>query len=211
MSSLSLCVVHAPSVSHWCLRAAPGMPACSTATPPPPIIAPPNHSYCDWGIDDRTHLPVVFCSLGRGPRSNVWSGLPHFASEFCTDCGQGVQLADGSFVFIVAVQLMPDWEPKDHSKPLPCCNNSVVAFVSEDGLAWRYSAAVAPYDAAKYSGMEGPNECALVLLRDNRTLFAVMRVDGGDGPIGIQVLSLCLSLSLSLSRARSHTFIRRSR
>ena len=28
---------------------------------------------------------------------------------------------------------------------------------------------------------EGPNECALVLLRDKKTLWSVMRVDGGDG------------------------------
>ncbi len=176
----------------------PGKPACSTEIPPPPIVAAPNRTYCDWGLDDTTGLPVVFCSLGR-PRPNVWSGLPHFASEFCTDCGQGVQLPDGSFVYIVVVQLMPDWEPKDHSKALPCCNNSVVAYVSKDGQSWEYTSAVAPYDVAKYNGMEGPNECALVLLRDNRTLFAVMRVDGGDGPIGIKPLLSATSLDGGVS------------
>jgi hypothetical protein len=30
-------------------------------------------------------------------------------------------------------------------------------------------------------GPQGPNECALVLLKDKKTVWAVMRTDGGDG------------------------------
>ena len=49
--------------------------------------------------------PVVFCSKGRaGQNRNVWSGLPSYVSEFCADCGQGVQLPDGTFVFLVPEQ-----------------------------------------------------------------------------------------------------------
>ena len=42
-------------------------------------------------------------------------GLCRYVSEFCTDCGAGAQLADGTFVFIVTVRFGPDWEPNDHS------------------------------------------------------------------------------------------------
>ena len=88
----------------------------------------------------------------------------------------------------------PDWTPHSvcvtnssspECKAMPCCNNSVVSFKSTDGLNWRYSAVVGssellnPTTGVRYG--EGPNECALVLLRDQKTVWAVMRVDGGDG------------------------------
>lgn len=38
------------------------------------------------------------------------------------------------------------------------------------------------YDASRVY-QEGPNECDIVLLKDGRTLWAVMRVDGGDGQL----------------------------
>ena len=159
----------------------PGKPACATATPPPAIVAPDNHSYCDWGISDKTGLPDVFCFKGRGPgHTNVWSGLPHYVSEFCTDCGQGVQLADGTFVFIVTVRFGPDWDSNNHKKAAPCCNSSVATFRSTDGLDWRFSSMAFTFDpSAGYE--EGPNELALVLLKDKTTLWAVARVDAGDG------------------------------
>ena len=95
----------------------------------------------------------------------------------------------------------------DQRKEAPCCNNSVVAFTSKDTLTWTYSAseyashrhrkcgncfqgetserliviaAVGAYDETRIY-QEGPNECDVVLLNDKKTLWAVMRVDGGDG------------------------------
>ena len=41
-------------------------------------------------------------------------------------------------------------------------------------------AAVGAYDETRIY-QEGPNECDVVLLNDKKTLWAVMRVDGGDG------------------------------
>ena len=61
-----------------------------------------------------------------------------------------------------------------------CCNDSVVAFTSKDGFDWKFSGIVAnKNDFAQYE--EGPNECDIALLKDKKTLFAVMRVEGGDG------------------------------
>ena len=127
----------------------------------------------------------------------TWSGLPITGSEFCIGCGNGVQLADGSFLWLVVVQMSPDWQPRDvclhnssdpECKPIPCCNNSVVSYKSEDGLNWQYSATVGsselidPTTGEKYG--EGPNELSAVLLKDKKTVWVVMRVDGGDGPNG---------------------------
>jgi hypothetical protein len=36
-------------------------PCDRTADPPLPIVGEANHSYCDWGLDDATQLPVVYC------------------------------------------------------------------------------------------------------------------------------------------------------
>ena len=105
---------------------------------------------CDWGVDDKTGLPQVFCRAGRPGKVNVWSGLPATASEFCVDCGQGAQLADGSYVFIVAVRFGPSWLPDDHTKVRPCCNNSVVAFTSDEGQRWRFTSVVADDKAGTY-------------------------------------------------------------
>ena len=50
----------------------------------------------------------------------------------------------------------------------------VASFASDDGLAWHYTATVAQYDPRRVY-QEGANENDLVLLKDSRTLFAVMR------------------------------------
>ena len=170
-------------------------PCDRTTNPPSPIVGAANHSYCSWGLDDTTKLPVVFCGEREASVAvQTWSGLPITASEFCIGCGNGVQLADGSFLWIMVVQMSPDWEPADvclqnssspKCKAIPCCNNSVVSYKSQDGLNWHYSATVGsselldPTTGEKYG--EGPNECALVVLKDKKTVWAVMRVDGGDG------------------------------
>jgi hypothetical protein len=42
---------------------------------------------------------------------------------------------------------------------------------------------------------EGPNECDVVLLKDQKTLWAVMRVDGGDGTPSHRTLPFLASTS----------------
>jgi len=147
-----------------------GMPCAANGT----ILADPKKEYIDWGVGDMLHS-----TLGR-PRPNRWIGLPAPVSEFCTSCGGGVQLRDGSYVYLVVVWFGPNWRADNHSLSAPCCNNSVLAFTSPDGLDWRYSGTVAAYNESRVY-QEGPNECDVVLLKDGKTLFAVMRVDGGDG------------------------------
>ena len=62
-----------------------------------------------------------------------------------------------------------------------CCNNSVVAYISRDnGSSFEYRGVVADKASvntlAGYSG-EGPNENAVALLGDNRTVICIMRRD----------------------------------
>ena len=147
-----------------------GVPCAPVAN----ITAAPNKEYIDWGTGEMLRR-----TLGR-PRPLTWTGLPSPVSEFCTSCGRGVQLKNGSYVYIVVVWNGPNWRADNHSVMAPCCNNSVVAFYSDDGLDWRYVGTVAAYNNTR-EYQEGPNECDLVLLKDGKTLWAVMRVDGGDG------------------------------
>ena len=58
---------------------------------------------------------------------------------------------------------------------------SVTAFRSRDGYSWEFAGTI--LDAAGLpESEEGPNQNDLVLLRDNRTLMCVLRVDSGEGP-----------------------------
>ena len=130
---------------------------CSAATS---VTADPAKQYFDWGLSKSGGLPQALKTVGR--RSpNVWHGLPAGVTEFCTSCGSGTQLADGSFIYLVVVQFGPVGGP--------CCNNSVVAFTSTDGLDWKYSSTAGPYDERRL-WQEGPNECDVVLLKDKKTL-----------------------------------------
>lgn len=63
-----------------------------------------------------------------------------------------------------------------------------------DALTWTYSAIVGRYDPRRIY-QEGPNECDVVLLKDKRTLWAVMRVDGGDGTPSHRTLPFLTSTS----------------
>ena len=68
---------------------------------------------------------------------------------------------------------------------MPCCNGSLAAFASEDaGASWNLVGSIADkaeLNAAGFDSEEGPNEHDVALLADGKTLFAVIRVDGGDG------------------------------
>ena len=60
---------------------------------------------------------------------------------------------------------------------------SIVLFQSfDEGLTWKFVTILA--DAADYPhSEEGPNEMDMTILADNSTILAVVRVDGGDGPV----------------------------
>eukprot|EP01052_Picozoa_sp_SAG31_P046221 SAG31_NODE_8749_length_1395_cov_1.175926_2_plen_399_part_01 len=138
----------------------------------------PNRTYEDWSCsniinDNAVCEPVLKRVVGR-PRPNSWSGLPEPVSMLATSEGGGTQLPDGSYIFVAAVSFQSDAQPGCN------CNNSVVAFASQDALQWNYAGTVARFDRSLIY-QEGPNECDVVVLRDGKTLWAVMRVDGGDG------------------------------
>ena len=145
----------------------PLTPNCSAATS---VTADAAKQYVDWGLAGGA--PQALKSVGR-KSPNVWSGLPHGGvTEMCTSCGSGIQLADGSFVYLVVVQFGPVWQTQpvvDKTKRAPCCNNSVVSFTSPDGLEWVYGGTVGLYDEQRL-WQEGPNECDVVLLKDKKTL-----------------------------------------
>ena len=70
--------------------------------------------------------------------------------------------------------------PPPQPPPTP---QGVVAFRSEDGgYAWNYSGTVLDASAVPESE-EGPNENDIVLLPDNVTLMAIIRLDAGDGKL----------------------------
>ena len=149
--------------------------------------------YLDWTLDGAG-VPTATISHGRARGANVWKGLPRPVSMMCTSCGGGAQLADGSYVFLAVTQFGPDWAAADRTHVAPCCNNSVVAFASKDGLEWTYSATVGLYDTQRVY-QEGPNECDVVLLKDKKTLWAAMRTDGGDGTPSHRTLPFLSSTS----------------
>jgi hypothetical protein len=69
-----------------------------------------------------------------------------------------------------------------------CCNSSVVSYSSTDnGFTFSYRGVVANKatvnEQAGYSG-EGPNENAVALLPDNKTLLCIMRRDSAEGMQG---------------------------
>jgi hypothetical protein len=154
------------------------------------VTAVADWKYVDWGI--ANHTPQARQSVGR-QRPNTWAGLPAVVSELCTECGGGTQLPDGSFIYLAVVEFA------DHCPYIGCCN-SVVAFASADGLAWNYTATVGLYDQTRVY-QEGPNECDVVLLGDNKTLWAVMRVDGGDGEPSHRTLPMLRATSTDFGRS----------
>ena len=89
----------------------------------------------------------------------------------------GVRLSDGSLLQTAIVTF-------DNQDQLRSPNaTSVLLFHSDDeGVTWDFRATIA--DAADYpESEEGPNEHDMVFLPDGKTLFVVMRFDGGDGPL----------------------------
>lgn len=131
------------------------------------VTAAADWPYTDWDLENNHSKPQPRVSVGR-QKPNTWSGLPVAVLEMCTECGGGAILPDGSYVFLAVVQ----WGHGRHGNytcPYTDCCNSVVSFTSKDGLAWTYTATVGAYDESRIY-QEGPNECAIVLLKDQKTL-----------------------------------------
>jgi hypothetical protein len=120
---------------------------------------------------------VSSSELAGGQRIGRWLGLPAPVSVFSTTNGAGLRLSDGSFLFVLYVTFGENENAKGH-----CCHNSVIAFNSSDGVTWHYISTVGAWNATEVSySQEGPNEVSIVQLKDNHTIWSVMRVDGGDG------------------------------
>ena len=121
-------------------------------------------------------------SLTSGKYSQAtYTGLPYRTTQFPVNAGGVTKLTDGSYVSLVPVWFVPTKANNTVPVPAgPCCNNSVVAFRSDDAKHWSFLSFVAQKVDMDWPSEEGPNECDITLLKDNRTLFAVMRTDGGD-------------------------------
>ena len=178
----------------------PMTPNCTEVTT---VTAATDKQYVDWGLS-ASGAPVAVTTAGR-KGANVWRGLPVATGLFATSAGGGVQLLDGSYVYLAVVQFGPLWQvhPKvDKSKLAKCCNNSVASFASKDGLDWVYQSTVDLYDEARIY-QEGPSECDIVLLKDGKTLWSVMRVDGGDGEPSHRTLPMLSATSTDGGKSES--------
>jgi hypothetical protein len=80
--------------------------------------------------------------------------------------------------------LVPRHDPSTGRLVWGAQNLSVWWFTSDDARQWRYTSVVASTAQCQALGLaaeEGPNEPAVSLLADAKTLIAIMRRDGGDG------------------------------
>jgi hypothetical protein len=123
-----------------------------------------------------------------------WAATPRGPVGLLAFDSGGVAHLGGSS-YLATVWVWYSDVPLAVNKKDPCCNGSVVAYLSEDaGASWQWRGEIASkqsinnaskaHTAAATSwpaSQEGPNENDVVLLKDGRTLLVVLRVDGGDG------------------------------
>ena len=113
----------------------------------------------------------------------TFSGFPepvisgHFSSGGIRFGGTGsVRLRTGALIQTVIVT----FKQENFSYPDA---TSILVFRSVDaGSTWKYLSTLASAQQFPDS-QEGPNEMDIILLPDGNTLYAVMRLDAGDGPI----------------------------
>ena len=133
-----------------------------------------------WSYDGAAfHMNTTSNSQG-----NTYRGLPAGVLSLSVGSGGNTQLKDGSFVAVAAARFVPGGQTAAEYKRLasePCCNISVVAFRSDDGIVWNFASVVATKSSIPGPSQEGADECDVVLLPDGKTLWTVMRTDGGDG------------------------------
>mmetsp|Transcript_64318 Transcript_64318/g.140021 ORF Transcript_64318/g.140021 Transcript_64318/m.140021 type:complete len:324 (-) Transcript_64318:320-1291(-) len=111
-----------------------------------------------------------------------WVGLPFQTLLFSIESGGVTALPDGTLIATVVTWPAPSPpSPSPYpTPPGPCCNGTVVVYASTDqGMTWQFRAVVA--DKASVGTEEGPNENNIVTLKDGKTLWLIIRVDGGDG------------------------------
>ena len=123
-------------------------------------------------------------------KSTFWQSLPNPVGLLAFDSG-GVTWLGGT-TYIATVWVWYSDVPLEVNHGNPCCNGSVVAYISNDnGKNWQFQSEIASKKSinemvntggATWSiSQEGPNENDVVLLKDGVTLLCVMRIDGGDG------------------------------
>ena len=122
-------------------------------------------------------------TLTSNASSSVWERTPHPVGLLAFDSGGATWLGGTTYLATVWVWYSPVPLKVNHGNP--CCNGSVVAYISlDDGESWQYQSEIASKQSVNEQGFvsqEGPNENDVVLLKDGRTIFCVLRIDGGDG------------------------------
>eukprot|EP00041_Stephanoeca_diplocostata_P013864 m.247244 g.247244 ORF g.247244 m.247244 type:complete len:413 (+) comp19493_c0_seq1:117-1355(+) len=116
----------------------------------------------------------------RSSSKNItWNAAPYVLGLFAPASG-GVTRVPGGLLATPWVwhSDVPIEDPGAH-----CCNGSLLAYVSEDnGITWNYRSTIASgQNFGGFQSLEGPNENDVVLLKDGKTIFCVLRRDGGDG------------------------------
>ena len=127
-----------------------------------------------------------------------WSGLPTPTMSFTLYSGSIISLANGQYGKAATVcnnpvpsasrpygcTLVPRHDPSTGKLVWGARNLSVWWFTSDNARHWRYTSVVSSTAQCQALGLaaeEGPNEPAVSLLADSKTLLAIMRRDGGDG------------------------------
>jgi hypothetical protein len=115
--------------------------------------------------------------------TSLWERTPHPVGLLAFDSGGVTWLGGTTYLATVWVWYSPLPLKVNHGNP--CCNGSVVAYISIDkGETWKYQSEIASKQSMNqlgFASQEGPNENDVVLLQDGRTILCVLRVDGGDG------------------------------
>ena len=116
-----------------------------------------------------------------------WEATPNSVGLLAFDSG-GVTFLGGTS-YMATIWVWYSDIPLNVNHGNPCCNGSVVAYISNDnGLNWNFQSEIASKQSineksqGKWSlSQEGPNENDVVLLKDGVTIMCVIRIDGGDG------------------------------
>ena len=111
--------------------------------------------------------------------SMTWTGLPYGISDSKFAKGlrfggvDAIKLIDGSYLQSAIVY----WG----GNPNYAYSTSIVSFRSTDLQNWEFLSIIA--NASQYpQSEEGPNEHDISYLSDGKTLYALIRMDAGDGP-----------------------------
>jgi hypothetical protein len=86
-----------------------------------------------------------------------YSGLPVPVWEFLPFITRPVQFASGQWLHTVTVQYSTQFDNGTFAPMGPCCNDSVVAYGSSDGLHWQFLSVVADKNQMNGTSDEGPN------------------------------------------------------